>query len=207
MAYVVLKPSEWIGGARIPDLPRIRGGPGTLIVMNHQSLLDIPLLVASLHGTYPRIVTRKRYVRWIPLISHMTRLYQYPIVDRTTSPSALDRMLGSLEAAARESAVPLAIFPEGTRTKNGDLGRFLSTGLQRILAQRPWTVYALVADGFWQHATFRELLSGMSTIRGRMTLLGPFEWPDPEGDAAAFTARIRSLMAGCLATMRATEPG
>ena len=49
-------------------------------LMNHQSLFDIPLVVQSVVRGYPRIVTRQRYSRSIPLISHMVKLYQYPVV-------------------------------------------------------------------------------------------------------------------------------
>jgi 1-acyl-sn-glycerol-3-phosphate acyltransferase len=206
LAHVVLRPAALIGGARIPELPRIPGGAGTLILMNHQSLLDIPLLVASLHGTYPRIVTRKRYLRWIPLISHMVRLYQYPLVDSAASPSALKEMRATLAAVARESDVPLAIFPEGTRSRDGTIGRFRSKGLEVILKQRPWTVYVLVADGFWQRATFHDFLSGIGEIEGRISLLGPFEWTDPQADAVAFAGMIRSRMIGCHSAMSAKEP-
>jgi len=202
MARVVLGPVEKIGGARIPELPHVPGGPGVLVLMNHQSVLDIPLVVASIHGAYPRIVTRKRYLRWIPLISHMVRLYQYPVVDPTANTGEGKRMLGSIAEAAATSDVPLAIFPEGTRARNGEIGRFRSTGLKLILAQRRWTVYVLVADGFWQRATLKDFLGGMSAIRGEVTMQGPFQWTDPSEDPEPFIQQMRALMVARLQEMR-----
>jgi len=202
MARVVLDPVEKIGGARIPALPHVPGGPGVLVLMNHQSVLDIPLVVASVHDAYPRIITRKRYLRWIPLISHMVRLYQYPVVDPTANTGEGKRMLTSIAEAAAKSDVPLAIFPEGTRTRNGDIGRFRSTGLKLILAQRPWTVYVLVADGFWQRAKLKHFLGGMSAIRGRVTMQGPFQWTDPSADPAPFIEEIRQRMVVRMSEMR-----
>ncbi len=206
LAHFVLRSVSTIGGAGIPTLPAIPGRGDTLVLMNHQSLLDIPLVVASVRNAYPRIVTRKRYFRWIPLISHMVRLYQYPVVDPSANAGTTRRMLGSIRDAARTTDVPLAIFPEGTRTRNGEIGRFKTTGLGLILEERPWTVYVLVADGFWQRAKLKHFLGGMGAIRGRIELIGPFQWADEGADPAPFIQEMREHMARRLAEMRAPVP-
>jgi len=203
LARIVLGSVGKIGGARIPALPEVPGGPDTLILMNHQSLLDIPLVVAALKDAYPRIVTRKRYLRWIPLISHMVRLYQYPVVDPTAKAGSLRRMFGEMREAARTTDVPLVIFPEGTRTRDGEIGRFKTSGLGTILGQRPWTVYVLVIDGYWERARLKDFLRGMSQIRGRAELLGPFTWEDAETDPHPFIREVRAQMTRRLAEMRA----
>src|SRR5690606_29027752 len=93
---------------------------------------------------HPRIVTRARYARGKPLISHMVRLYQYPVVDpRATVRGHLTR----IAQAARDSPVPIVLYPEGTRTRDGSLGEWREAGLRAILAERRWTVYMMVADG------------------------------------------------------------
>ena len=206
LAWWVLMPMERLGGARIPELPAIPGGPGVLVLMNHQSVIDIPLVVASLRDSYPRIVTRKRYERWIPLISHMVRLYQYPVVDPRARGAEMRRALASIREAARSSEVPLALFPEGTRTRDGEIGRFKTTGLHLILRQRPWTVYVLVADGFWERAKVVDFVRGMAGIRGRVGLRGPFEWEDEGADPEPFVARMRQEMVEELDRLRETAP-
>jgi 1-acyl-sn-glycerol-3-phosphate acyltransferase len=204
MAHLCLGMVGRVGGARFPELPRIPGQAGILVVMNHQSLMDIPIVVASIQGSYPRIVTRKRYLRWIPLISHMVRLYQYPVVDPRANATGTRKMLGSLAEAARTSDVPIAIFPEGTRTKDGEIGRFKTNGLKQILSQRPWTVYVMVGDGYWQRAKFKHFLRGMANIRGRIRMLEPVEWTDPRADPGPFMKEIRERMVNCLSDMRTT---
>ena len=206
MAWWVLFNITVLGGARVPELPAIPGGPGVLVLMNHQSVLDIPLVVASLRERYPRIVTRKRYQRWIPLISHMVRLYQYPVVDPRAKGSEMRQALATIREAARTSEVPLAIFPEGSRTRDGEIRRFRTTGLEVILRQRPWTVYVLVADGFWQKARVTDFVGGMADIQGRITLQGPFEWEDAEADPEPFMERMRTLMVEELERLRRGIP-
>ncbi len=202
MAYTMLGLVKRAGGASIPEIPSIPGGPGVLVLMNHQSLLDIPLVCASIDGSYPRIITRKRYLRWIPLISHMVRLYQYPVVDPRANPGESRRGLEDIAEAARTSDVPLAVFPEGTRTRNGEIGRFRTSGLRVILGARPWKVYVLVADGFWERAKFKDFVADLSTIQGRIEVAGVLEWSDPEADPAEFIEEARRQMVEALARMR-----
>lgn len=193
-----------VGGARLSAPERvIPSGPGTLIVMNHQSLLDIPLVVGTVRDGYPRIVTRRRYYRFIPLISHMVRLYQYPVVDPRAKADQLRQTLVSLSEAAVDSDVPIAIFPEGTRTKDGEIGRFRTRGLAALLAEREWTVHVFVVDGFWKVSKFKHFFSGMAHISGSSAYLGSMEWVSPGSDPLPFIDAIRDGMIAGLNALRA----
>lgn len=204
MAWLVTRPIAVIGGCTIPrPMSIVPGGPGQLILMNHQSLFDIPLVVQTVADGYPRIVTRARYSRWIPLISQMVRLYQYPVVDPSANSVAIKQSLDELESEAASADVPIAVFPEGTRTKDGDIGRFKRGGLARILAARPWTVHVFVADGFWRAARFKEFVRGLPHIDGKMAHVATLEWADPTADPNAFLDRVRELMVEGLEGMRA----
>ncbi len=194
-----------VGGAGIPQPGRVPGGPGVLILMNHQSRLDIPMVIASVDGVFARIVTRQRYARWIPLISYAIRTLEHPVVDPGAKAGTVRRHLEKLADVARTSDVPLVLFPEGTRTRNGKIGRFQTAGLERILGAREWTVYVLVSDGYWRHAKLAHFLGGMQEIEGRLSVLGPFEWKNPEADPEEFTARMRGLMVDELARIRGAE--
>lgn len=203
MARLVMGGAARIGGASLPVPPRVvPSGPGVLIVMNHQSVLDIPLVVKTVDGAYPRIITRARYHRFIPLISHMVRLYQYPVVDPSANPRALISSMKEMERAARESEVPMAIFPEGTRSRDGSIGPFKKRGLARILAQREWRVYVFVADGFWEAAKIKDFLRGVASIEGKMAYLGTAAWTDPGADPTAFIEELRDRMIAGLSALR-----
>jgi 1-acyl-sn-glycerol-3-phosphate acyltransferase len=194
--------SARLGGARIPPPPTIPGHQGVLVLMNHQSLLDIPLVVLALKPHHPRIVTRDRYARGKPLISHMVRLYQYP----TVSGGATGRdELKQLRQAARESPVPLVIYPEGHRSADGEIGSWQEGGLRMILGARQWTVYLLVADGYWRSARLKDLGRSVTEIDGRAVALGPFQSPDKGGDMGAFIAEMRRQMRVALAGLRGSS--
>jgi 1-acyl-sn-glycerol-3-phosphate acyltransferase len=206
MAWLVTRPISAIGGAHLPLAPKIPFEPGVLIVMNHQSMFDIPMVVESVRPGHPRIVTRERYARWIPIISHLLRLYQYPVVDPKGTPSELRRALEEIGEAARTSEVPLALFPEGTRTKDGEIGRFRTAGTKVILRTRPWKVYVLVVDGFWRVARFKDFIRGVANLRGRIELAGVLNWEDPKADPGPFIDEMREVMIRRLADMRAEVP-
>lgn len=203
MASLVTRPLIRIGGAKIqmPE-PRVPCAPGQLIIMNHQSLMDIPLLVRTVAGGYPRIVTRARYHRFIPLISHMVRLYQYPVVDPTANPRAVLKSVRAMAREARDSEVPIAIFPEGTRTRDGEIGTFKRKGLSHLLSERPWTVHVFVVDGYWRTARFKDFLAGLAHVDGSIHHVGTREWTDPAADSAEFIEGLHKSMIDQLAAMR-----
>ena len=200
--FVILKV---IGGADIPRPGRVPGGPGVLILMNHQSLVDIPMVIASVDGTFLRIVTRQRYAKWIPIISHTIRTLEYPVVNPGAKAGTTRRYLERLGEVARTGDAPLVLFPEGTRTRNGKILRFQTSALERILEARDWMVYVLVSDGYWRHAKLSHFVGGMHEIEGHLSVLGPFEWNDPETDPGDFIERMRDLMVEELARIRGAE--
>jgi 1-acyl-sn-glycerol-3-phosphate acyltransferase len=202
MATMVLGITTWSGGARFGAVPTLPAREGVLVLMNHQSVLDIPLVVRALRGGYPRIVTRERYAHGKPLISHMIRLYQYPTVDPGAT---VRRHVLDLAEAARASHVPLVLFPEGTRTRTGAIGAFRRAGLRAVLGARPWEVWIMVADGTWQSARLVDFLGNVSSIRARATAVGPFRWEDPTDDPDAFIHELRDHMIAALEGLRSSD--
>jgi 1-acyl-sn-glycerol-3-phosphate acyltransferase len=207
MRYLVLDlASVKLGGARLDAPARVPSRPGVLVIMNHQSVLDIPLVVRATEGGYPRIITRSRYARKIPVISHMIRLYQYPVVD----PKATVRAhLEGLQKAAREGDTSLVIFPEGSRTRSGDLGEWKKTGLKILLRARAWEVHLLVADGMWRSRRLKEWMREVSETNLQLRHAGTFQSPDPDDSAAvdAFIDDMHRHMSTRLSELRAeTQP-
>jgi 1-acyl-sn-glycerol-3-phosphate acyltransferase len=136
----------------------------------------------------------------------MVRLYQYPLVDPTANSDEVRRSLDSLSAAAAETDVPLAVFPGGTRTRDGEIGRFKKGGLSRILGARPWTVYVFVADGFWKAAKFKDFVRGLAHVQGKMEHVATLEWTDPSEDPTDFVDEVRNMMKQRLSAMREEVP-
>ena len=126
-----------------------------VVVMNHQSVLDIPLGVLLIPGPYPIIPTRDRYGKGIPGISPLTRLARFPLVTHqktATRQELLDLRRVADDVARGEQS--LLIFPEGHRSTDGDIDPFMKSGLKLILARARRPIYCIVADGMWHIPTF-----------------------------------------------------
>ena len=191
-----------IGGAKLEVRPTVPAGPGVLVVMNHQSLLDIPMATASVEGGYPRFVTRKRYEKGIPLISHLLKILDCPLVD----PGSGDlEQIRRLQVVGRTTTQPLVIFPEGTRSRTGDLRPFKTGGLRAILTGRAWNVYLVVVDGFWQCGKIHEFARHIGGVRGVVRTLGPYPFPGEEADPDRFIDSLREVMLNEIKEIRGSE--
>lgn len=115
------------------SLPPI--GP-VIIVSNHQSLLDIPLLAWVLRRFNPRFVAKRELAKGFPAVSLVLRESGAALVDRGDKEQAL----GEIRRCAREmysKKAGMVIFPEGTRSRDGALKEFKPGGLLAICAEMP----------------------------------------------------------------------
>jgi 1-acyl-sn-glycerol-3-phosphate acyltransferase len=183
--------------------PRIPCEGGILIVANHQSLVDIPVVFSCVPDGYPRMVARARYGRGVPLVSLTMRLCGGILVQPgRTGRGALD----SLAETARRSLHPIVIFPEGHRTRDGDIQPFKRAGLDAFLSARAWTVHAVVIDGLWRAAGIPGFIRRIAGARCRAESAGVFEY-DGRSRAThdAFVEQVHRAMCAKLSEMRSGE--
>jgi 1-acyl-sn-glycerol-3-phosphate acyltransferase len=176
-----------------------------IVVMNHQSVLDIPLGLLLVRGPYPLIPTRDRYKHGLPGISPLGRLAQFPFVSQRRVPSRAE--LAALNRAAEQVARgerSLLIFPEGHRTRDGNIGPFMRSGLRLLLTRTKRPVYCVVVDGITQSRTFADALVNFAGMNVRATVFGPFPPPDRES-IDSFIDTLHERMTAALAQLR-TQP-
>jgi 1-acyl-sn-glycerol-3-phosphate acyltransferase len=101
--------------------------------------------------------------------------------------------------AAGESGI--LIFPEGHRTRDGEIGPFMKAGLKSILARARGPIYLLVIDGLWRSRTTADSFLNLAGMRGSLQVLGPFEAPAEDG-LDAFLDELRDRMCAALAAGR-----
>jgi 1-acyl-sn-glycerol-3-phosphate acyltransferase len=192
-----------IGGARIIEIGHVPTERPVLVLMNHQSLLDIPSAVALCRPDVPLIVTRSLYGRGIPLVSPMLRIQRYPLIDPKQDRQQAVAFVQ--EAARREQGILL--YPEGHRQRGGALGTFASAGIRVILKEHRWPVYLIVTDGFWACRKAKDFLFRIHKIDGRTEVLGPFDPPATDAEVPAFVERMRETMLRKLEEMRDARNG
>jgi len=104
-----------LGGARARRVGRIPTDEPVLVVANHQSLTDILQLTLLATPFTPAFVTRRRYQRYVPLVSASMRLLGCPIVDPRRDPH------GSVAAIRRGARELLIHLSETVRERARDL--------------------------------------------------------------------------------------
>jgi 1-acyl-sn-glycerol-3-phosphate acyltransferase len=185
------------GGGRAVRIGVIPTEQPAYIVMNHQSLLDIPTAVLMMEPYVARFIARERYGRFVPAVSLCMRLLGSPVID----PENRKGSLRALREAARIQPHGILVFPEGHRTRDGEIQPFHTAGLEIMLRERPLPVYVVVTDGFWTCRRFVDFLWNMDRIQGRTEVLGPFV-PPVDGDFRAFLEGLREEMVARLRQMR-----
>lgn len=108
-----------VGRENLPD-------PSTpfMVMSNHQSHYDIPVLFQSIPGRM-RMVTKIEIYR-IPIWGQALRASGFISVDRANRESAI-KSLGEARARMNEGVI-VWIAPEGTRSRDGTLGPFKKGG-------------------------------------------------------------------------------
>jgi len=106
-----------------------RSGRPTIVMSNHRSLFDIPVIYHCVGGTL-RMLTKKELFR-IPIFGQALRAAEFVCVDRSDHQKALDALATAREQM--ESGVLVWISPEGTRSRDAKLGRFKKGGFMLAL--------------------------------------------------------------------------
>ena len=202
-AHATLALARIFGGMRL----RIEGAiprESVVVVMNHQSVLDIPLGISVITGPYPIIPTRERYGRGIPGISVLVHLARFPIVSqrRENLRAELPAIAAAADATARGENSML-IFAEGHRTRDGLIAPFMRSGLRLVLERAKRPIYCVVADGLWHARTTFDAATGFAGATCSVRILGPFT--APAADLDTFIEELRERMVATLEAMRAAR--
>lgn len=152
--------SRWIlWGAGTPlvidGLERVPPGP-VVFASNHSSMFDIWALSAGMPGSI-RFVAKQELAR-IPLLGPAMLAAGHVTIDRTNRSRAMDAYA---EAARRihERGVSTVVFPEGTRSRTGELLPFKNAPFGLAIAAQVPLVPVYV------HDTFRILPKGAWRLR------------------------------------------
>jgi 1-acyl-sn-glycerol-3-phosphate acyltransferase len=95
----------------------IRGGAPAIFYANHASLLDPPLIVSTLPSR--PVFVAKQELRWVPVLGWAIWLAGFILINRRHQKQAY-ASLGDAALQIR-SGQSVAIFPEGTRSKDGEV--------------------------------------------------------------------------------------
>jgi 1-acyl-sn-glycerol-3-phosphate acyltransferase len=111
-------------------------GRPMIFLSNHQSLLDIPPLIYYLRKYHAKFVSKIELTKGIPSISFNLKYGGGANIDRNDARHSLMEM-GKLGTRMKENNWSAVIFPEGTRSKTGQVKTFQAGGIAIILKKCP----------------------------------------------------------------------
>jgi len=160
-------------------------GEAYMVMSNHQSHYDIPVLFQALR--IPMRMVAKKEVFRIPIMAGAMRAAGFVEIDRQNQQSALNTLLSACNRLSESTSVWIA--PEGTRTRTGHLGPFKPGGF-RMAIHSLARILPVTIDG-----TMRTLpAGGLKVRRGNMVTVTIGAPIDP---ASYGLERVRELI-GCV---------
>ena len=123
-----------------------------VFVSNHQSFLDAFAVYGWLPNNFKWLM--KKEIRKVPFVGTACKVAGHIFVDRSNPRAALQSM--EYIKAELVDGISTVIFPEGTRTKTGEMGRF-KQGAFKIAMDLNLPVVPLSLKGFHKAMPSRQL--------------------------------------------------
>ena len=140
-------------------------GRPMIFLANHQSLGDIPPLIYYLRKYHAKFISKIELTKGIPSISYNLKYGGGANIDRNDSRQSITEIV-KLANRMKENKWSAVIFPEGTRSKDGQVKTFQVGGIATILKKCPDALlvpiainnaWKMVRYGFYPLNTFQRM--------------------------------------------------
>lgn len=132
-----------------------------IFAANHQSLFDIPPMIWHLRKHHPKFVSKIELGKGIPSVSFNLRHGGAALIDRKDSKQAL-RELEHFGQRIHNHNWSAAIFPEGTRSRDGNPKKFSLNGLKMMVKYNPEALIVPISiNNSWKVFQYGKFPLGM----------------------------------------------
>jgi 1-acyl-sn-glycerol-3-phosphate acyltransferase len=168
-----------------------------IVVANHQSMYDIPMLGRVFRKHHPKFVAKIELSKGLPSISYNLRHGGSVLIDRSDGRASMRAIL-KFGKQVEEHRYAACIFPEGTRARDGVMKEFNPAGLIMLMRAAPSaTIVPVAIDGSW-----RLMRYGMRPVpfgvQVKCTVLAPISRHEQSAKAVVRVVedRIREAVIG-----------
>ncbi len=180
---------DWQAGTLPTDRPMI-------IVSNHQSMFDIPAIGQLLKKHHPKYIAKKSLSKGIPSISYNIRKGGSIFIDRENKTTAVNRIKTFCEYLNSNNYAG-CIFPEGSRSRNGEVKEFKKLGLATMIKYMPdATIVPVVLHNFWRIGKYNMAPIPFG-VHLKCTVLPPVE--RAEKSNSEIIAELEECIVNCIA--------
>ncbi|NOY09745.1 MAG: 1-acyl-sn-glycerol-3-phosphate acyltransferase [Spirochaetes bacterium] len=149
-----------------------------VILCNHQSLADILVVFYAFPGHFIKFVAKKSLKYGLPSISLGARIGKHAFINRKGDFKSTIRELKKLAKNTGEGRCPV-IFPEGTRSRTGEVGIFHSAAVRVILENTNLPILSVAIGGGSRIVKFFDLFKHLHETRFMVKILNLH--PHPRG--------------------------
>jgi 1-acyl-sn-glycerol-3-phosphate acyltransferase len=169
-----------------------------VLVCNHVSFIDAVVLMAASPRPIRFIMDHRIFAT--PLLGPLFRLAKaIPIAPQREDPAVYERAFAQARDVLADGEL-LAIFPEGSITRDGRLGEFKG-GIMKILESQPVPVVPLALQNLWG-SYFSRIEGGVAMVRpfrrglfSRVGLVAGAPLPAAEVTPQGLEQRVAGLLA------------
>ncbi len=144
--------SYYILGCRVnfKNSQQLPIGRPIIFIANHQSLYDIPPLIWFLRKYHAKFISKIELTKGVPSISFNLKYGGGANIDRKDRKQAISEII-KLGERMHQNQWSAVIFPEGTRSRNGELKPFAIGGIATLLKKVPEAlVVPIVIQNLWK---------------------------------------------------------
>ena len=165
-----------------------------IIISNHQSLLDIPVFMKFLPQHELRFIAKDTLGRHIPLVSEMLRAQEHCLIPRKAKPMEAMRYISDFgKRVVERKQIPI-LFPEGSRTRDGNVGKFFSAGFRQLTESTGLPVVVCALDGGWKLRDLRKIMTNIKYGSYRVKILKIYQPPKSKEECNQILEDSRILM-------------
>ncbi|MCL5127031.1 1-acyl-sn-glycerol-3-phosphate acyltransferase [Algibacter sp. L4_22] len=134
-----------------------------IIVSNHQSMYDISPLMWYMRKHHPKFISKIELGRGIPSVSYNLRHGGSCLIDRKNPRQSLPAIMKFGEYIEKTNRAAV-IFPEGTRSVDGNPKPFQTKGLEILLKKIPSAlVVPITINNSWKTLRYGKFPMGLGT--------------------------------------------
>ena len=165
-----------------------------IIISNHQSLLDIPVFMKYFPDKEVRFIAKDALGRHVPLVSEMLRAQEHCLIPRKAKPMEAMRYISDFGKRVIERKQIPILFPEGSRTRDGNVGKFFSAGYRQLTESTGLPVVVCALDGGWKLRDLRKLMTNLKHGCYRVKVLRVYEPPKTKEECNTILEESKLLM-------------
>ena len=165
-----------------------------IVIANHQSLLDIPVFMKFMPEKEVRFIAKSMLERHIPLVSEMLRSQEHCMISRKAKPMEAMSCIGEFgERVVKNKQIPI-LFPEGTRTKDGKVGKFYTAGFRKLTESTNLPVAICALDGGFKLRNLSSVSTNLKKGCYRVKVLKVCEPPKTKDECNALLDEAKVLI-------------